>query len=281
VLDVDGYLNRLGVAHPGPPSLASLFAIQRAHVDVVPYESLDIQLGRPSSLDALEAAQRIIAGRGGYCFHNNGALALLLDTLGYEVTRHYGGVFSREEPDTISGGHLALTVRIDGEAWLVDAGLGDGIYEPVLLRPGPVTQGPFTYRMQPSPLAPGGWRFWHDPRAGSFTGMDFAPEPVTVDVFAAKHAEFCTDPASNFVTVAQAGRRTAAGTLFLAGCVFRECDADGLRTHVVTSADEWFALVADVFGMPLADVAAEQREQIWAGLWERHQRWATSLNAQI
>ncbi len=281
MLDVDAYLRRLGVAHPGAPSVESLFAIQRAHVDAVPYESLDIQLGRPTSIDPLASARKIIDGRGGYCFHMNGALALLLKTLGYDVTRHYGGVYSRGEPDGISGSHLALTVRIGGERWLVDAGMGDGIYEPVALQPGPVTQGPCTYRMEPSPLAPGGWRLLHDPRAGSFTGMDFAPEPVSMDVFAGKHTELSTSPTSNFVTVAQAGRRTATGSVFLAGCVLREFDFSGLRRHVVTSADEWFGIVADVFGMPLEDVAPAQRSSMWAGLWERHQRWAAVTGSQI
>jgi N-hydroxyarylamine O-acetyltransferase len=51
-------------------------------------------------------------GRGGYCFHTNGALSELLRSLGYTVERHVGGVHG---PDGASeaemANHLVLTVH--------------------------------------------------------------------------------------------------------------------------------------------------------------------------
>jgi N-hydroxyarylamine O-acetyltransferase len=281
--DVDAYLRRLRLSHPGPPSLDSLFAMHRAHVTYVPYETLEIQLGRPTTVDPLASAERIIAGRGGYCYHLNGAFALLLEALGYDVSRHVGGVFSGQR-DAMPGGHMALTVRLPGaklagEEWLVDVGLGDALYEPMPLRAGVSRQGCFTYRLQRRPDGADGWRFWHADNAGSFTGMDFAASPVPVDVFAPHHLRLSTSPSSLFVNVAQVGRRTATGIDFVQGCFFRQVDASGLRKRLLTSADEWFGVVREVFDMPLADVDAAQRAEVWGGLWERHERYMASLAA--
>lgn len=273
MIDVDGYLRRLHMPDPGPPSTSALFALHRAHVQHVAYESLQIQLGRATSVDPRESAARVIAGRGGYCFHLNGAFAALLTALGYDVTWHIGVVFA--DADGIPGAqtnHLALTVELDGESWFVDAGLGDALYEPIALTPGSVRQGPFTYAMQPSPLAPDGWRFIHDPLAGSFVGMEFRPEPAGPADFIHPHRHLSTSPESKFVQVAQVGRRSADRVEFIRGCVLRIVDGSGTSTHVLSSHDEWFDAVRDIFGLPLHDVDAGERERLWMWLWAGHRQ---------
>jgi arylamine N-acetyltransferase len=57
-VDVAGYLARLGVEHDGPPSVEGLARLHRAHAERVPYTSLDIHLGRRTSVDPLESADR-------------------------------------------------------------------------------------------------------------------------------------------------------------------------------------------------------------------------------
>lgn len=278
-MDVHGYLRRLGVSHAGPPSVEGLFAIHRAHVSVIPYENLEIHLGRPTTIDPEESVERIIAGRGGYCFHLNGALALLLETLGYDVTRHRGSVFHASRPGPVPpDNHAALTVRVGGGRWLVDAGLGDAIYEPMPLRAGTVTQGPYAYGLTPSPTVSGGWRFTHDERARSFTGMDFADEAVTMDAFADRHVVLSTSPESAFVAFPQVGRRTADGVDFIRGCVLFET---GRSKRVLRSADEWFGVVADVFGMPLPDVGAQQRGEVFAAFWRTHELFVASQATNV
>jgi arylamine N-acetyltransferase len=275
-VDVVGYLRRLGVTHTGPASVERLFALHRAHVSVVPYETLEIHLGRTTTIDPLASAERIIAGRGGYCFHLNGAFALLLEELGYDVTRHVGGVYSGSRPaGGATGNHVALTVAVGGDRWFVDTGLGDALYEPMPLEPGTVSQGPYAYRLEPSPVVPGGWRFIHDETAESFAGMDFAPEGVAIESFADTHIELSTSPKSSFVAFPQVGRRTADGTDFIRGCtLFRT----GRPRHVLRSAEEWFGVVADVFGMPLPDVGEAQRSDLYAGFWDSHVRHALATS---
>ena len=52
-------------------------------------------------------------GRGGYCYHLNGAFGLLLRSLGYSVHAHVGAVHGTDSPDDNStANHLVLTVDV-------------------------------------------------------------------------------------------------------------------------------------------------------------------------
>ena len=74
------YLARLGVAAE-PPSVAGLQLLVQRHAERVPYETLWIQAGEAWNIDPYESATRIaLHGRGGYCYHMNGALGLLLSS---------------------------------------------------------------------------------------------------------------------------------------------------------------------------------------------------------
>ena len=108
----DAYLARLGLDAESP-SVDALFALHRAHVERVAYETLWIHLGEGWSVDTSESTVRIATrGRGGYCFHLNGALSELLRALGYDVVRHVGGVHGPDGPSPEEmTNHLVLTVH--------------------------------------------------------------------------------------------------------------------------------------------------------------------------
>jgi N-hydroxyarylamine O-acetyltransferase len=276
-IDVRGYLRRLGVADRGRPSAAALHRLHRAQVERVPYESLEIQLGRPTTVDPAESVRRILRGRGGYCFHLNGAFATLLAALGYAVGWHRGWVFTGE-PDQPRGNpnHLALTVRglptrhcPDG-VWFVDAGLGDALHEPLPLRAGVYRQGPFRYRMEASPVEPGGWRFVHDP-AGSFTAMDFAPGPAGPADFADSHAELSGSPSSPFVRWAVVQRRHAGGVDSLTGCKLTHLGAGEPVSRILDTSAEWYGVLARVFGLDMSDVSARERGELWSRVRSAHE----------
>lgn len=260
---VDRYLQHLGLSTPGAPSVAGLRALHRAHVSRVPYENLEIQLGRPTTVDPYESIERILRGRGGYCFHLNGAFATLLDALGYEVTWHVGGVQTNETvPAGASGNHLALTVYCEGGTWLVDVGLGECLYEPLPLREGTYRQEPFTFGIEPSVAEPGGWRFVNDPRNGA-VGMDFLPKPAAPADFAERHHWQSTSPESQFTRFPCVFRRDAAGADSLRGCVLARVDKDGRRTRELTTSSEWFGALAGTFGLTLPEIGRAEREALW------------------
>ena len=288
-LDVEGYLRRLGFGERPPRAdLATLRALHRAQVERVAYENVDIQLGRRRSIEPLASAGHVLAGRGGYCYHLNGAFSLLLTALGYQVTWHRAGVQGMpvpEPPGPAVANHLALTVSglpddaggdngdDHGGAWLVDTGLGDALHEPLPLRTGDHRQGPLTFHLRPSDVAPGGWRLDHDAK-GSFRGMDFGPDPATVDDFRERDEFLSTSPESGFVRTAVVQRRDAEGVDQLRGLVLVRVDA-AERPHertIETEAD-WFQALADVFDLPLPDVDADERRRLWARVHASHEAW--------
>ena len=268
--DVTGYLRRLGLAAE-PPGLAALRRLHAAHLERVPYEALEIQLGRTTPLEPPVSLARILRGRGGYCYHLNGAFSALLHALGYQVTRHLGGVQgSPADAPNVDRNHLALTVTglpdDPSASWLVDTGLGDGIHEPLPLREGTYVQGPHTYRLRPSEVAPGGWRFDHDP-SGSFAGFDFAPGPARMADFAGKHAWLSTSPESGFVRVCVLQRRDATGVDTLRA---RTLNRHGVQELLGSSAD-WWTAAADVFGIVPAQFTDEERERLWRKVVAQHE----------
>jgi len=279
-VEVSGYLRRLGVGHRAEcrPTVAELHALHRAHAERVPYECLEIWLGRPTTVDPRESVQRILRGRGGYCYHLNGAFSLLLRSLGYQVTRHVGGVQpTPEHPAGANFGHLALIVSdLPSPAaphgrWLVDLGMGDGLHEPLPLAEGKYQQGPFGYRLRPSPAEPGGWRFDHDPRGG-FLGLDFRSEPAEMSAFAERHRYLSTSPQSGFVRTATVQRRDASGADVLRGLTLTRI-AETRTSTLLENDRDYFAALADIFGLTLDDVTSAEQAALWRRLTTAHDQW--------
>ncbi|MGW6981487.1 arylamine N-acetyltransferase family protein [Streptomyces sp. NPDC054932] len=271
--DVRSYLQLLGIPDPGSvPSVAGLRALHAAHVERVPFETLEIHLGRPTTVDPQESVARILRGRGGYCFHLNGAFATLLQTLGYCVSWHRGGVHSRPEapPPGVTGDHLTLVVACEDRSWLIDVGLGDALHEPLPLCAATYRQGPFTYRMTRSGVEPGGWRFDHDPR-GTFVGMDFSLAPAGPGDFTAWHRQLSTSPESGFVRTVSVMRRDPHGVDAIEGCILSRTDAAGRTERELDTAGDWFGALGDVFGLTLDDTTTAERTALWTDVHARHQ----------
>lgn len=250
----------------------ALRRLHQAFAERVPYETVAIQLDHPTTIDPLESADRIVRrGRGGYCFHLNGAFAALLTALGYRVTMHHSGIqLTPDRELAITRNHLALTVHgLSDTPWLVDVGLGDGLHSPLPLVEGAYRQGPFTFRLRPSEIAPGGWRFDHDPR-GSLHGMDFAAEPAHITDFADNHEFLSTSPESSFKATFSVLRTDATGFDILRALTLSRIEHETKRTVLDRPAD-WFAALADVFGLTLADLSPEERDRLWRKAVGQHE----------
>ncbi|SNS53564.1 N-hydroxyarylamine O-acetyltransferase [Actinomadura meyerae] len=136
LLDLPAYLKRVGYDGALAPTAATLRALHRAHVTSIPFENLEIMLGRPVEMP-LDAVQAKLVGRprGGYCFEHNRLFAAVLERLGFEVAALSGRVMlgaERLRPPT----HALLDVRPpdqprDEPAWLCDVGFGAGPLEPL------------------------------------------------------------------------------------------------------------------------------------------------------
>jgi N-hydroxyarylamine O-acetyltransferase len=270
------YLARLGV-EAGPPSADALSTIMRRQAERVPYETLWIAGGERWSIDAGEAARRIaLDSRGGYCYHVNGALGLLLRSLGYAVHGHVGGVQGGEPSPDAMGNHLVLTVSAlpsdanpSGE-WYVDVGLGDALHEPLPLVPGSYLQEPFGLTLERT--ADDTWQLTHDP-AGGFRSMSWTTGAARLEDFTAKHEWLSSSPDSGFVQVPMAERRDATGVDVIRGVVLARVGANANTCEPITHESDWFAVLADVFDLRFEATSPEFRRRLWETVLAAHHAW--------
>jgi arylamine N-acetyltransferase len=239
-----------------------------------------IHAGERWGIDPLDSVVRIARhGRGGYCYHLNGALGALLRSLGYAVSGHVGGVHGPEGPDAAAAGnHLVLTVSglptSDNPAgvWYVDAGLGDALHDPLPLAAGVYEQEPFRLVLdQPEPGA-GGWHLTHDPKGG-FTGMSWTTAPAQRDQFAARHEWLSTSPDSGFVQVAMAERRDATGIDVIRGLILARVGRGAGSGEPLTERADWFAVLADVFDLRFETSPPAVLDRLWDRVLASHQAW--------
>lgn len=137
MLDLDALCRRIGYAGPLGDDLTTLVGLQRAFVLSVPFENLDIRLGRPLRLEVPWLFHKIVGERrGGFCYELNGLFAALLEQLGFCVTRLGVSLWNRESGRWTSPfAHLGLRVDLE-EPYLVDVGLDDPFRAPIRLRAG-------------------------------------------------------------------------------------------------------------------------------------------------
>jgi N-hydroxyarylamine O-acetyltransferase len=124
-LDVDAYLERIHWRGKVSPTFDTLAGLLDAHMTHIPFENLDVLLGRPISLDLSALEQKLVrARRGGYCFEHATLFAAVLERLGFQPVRHSARV-TLFEPRTVSARtHMFLTVAIDRETFVIDPGFG-------------------------------------------------------------------------------------------------------------------------------------------------------------
>jgi len=135
-LDLDAYLHRIGYAGPAQPCEATLAALHRAHLAAIPFENLDIMLGRPVRVDLESIQAKLVdAGRGGYCYEHGQLFGAALQRLGFEVERLLARVGPDREPMRPRT-HLTLRVRAGDSAWLADVGFGNSPPGPLSLHGG-------------------------------------------------------------------------------------------------------------------------------------------------
>jgi N-hydroxyarylamine O-acetyltransferase len=273
------YLARLGV-EAGPPSVDRLTLIAQRQAERVPYETLWIPAGERWSIDPAQAAWRIaLEGRGGYCYHLNGALGLLLRSLGYAVHGHVGGVQGADPSPDAMGNHLVLTVTglpsgtNPSGSWYVDNGLGDALHDPLPLAPGDYVQEPFRLTLEPA--GENAWQLIHDP-AGGFRSMTWTTGPAVPADFVTKHEWLSTSPDSGFVQVPMAERRDATGVDVIRGVVLARVGSNAFTADPITRQAEWFDTLADVFDLRFDASSPDTRQQLWNTVLGAHRAWEAS-----
>jgi N-hydroxyarylamine O-acetyltransferase len=125
-LDLDAYFARVGYEGPAEPTLETLRALHLAHPLAIPFENLDILLGRPPSLAPGDLFHKLVTEeRGGYCYEQNGLFRAVLDQIGFRTIPLQARVVWNQALDVVvPRTHTVLFVELDDEAWLADVGFG-------------------------------------------------------------------------------------------------------------------------------------------------------------
>jgi N-hydroxyarylamine O-acetyltransferase len=169
--DLDQYLARIGLPLAPEPDVDGLKTVQRAHRLAIPFENLDVILGRGIRIDSASVfAKLVTARRGGYCFEQNRLFADALVALGFDcrplLARVWLGVDGSPPPLT----HTLLLVTIAGQEWIADAGFGGSYSPPMRLEAGETVVAPdgAVFRLMPDPLH--GWMVERNGHPGTTDG---------------------------------------------------------------------------------------------------------------
>lgn len=245
-MNVDGYLDRIGLARPIEPDLANLERLQRAHLTAVPFENLDVFDRRGVRTTEEWSVPKIVdRRRGGWCFELNGAFAWLLTELGYSVRRLaatvlYGG--NAPMPT-----HLTIEVTLD-RRYLVDVGFGDSFIRPLPLdSEGPHEGGTGSYGFA---FHDGTTTLVSHEEGGVEPHYRFGPADHRAVDFEDASTYLQTTPGLGWTQARFATRLLEGGpdrvTLLDDILKFRR---DGVWTERPVSADEWPRLLERWFGM--------------------------------
>ena len=117
------YFERIGYTGSPKHNSQTLSDIQKAHMEHIPYENLDILAGVPLSLDEDYLFDKMVTRkRGGYCFEQNGLLLAALQGLGFEVIQLCGR-FIIGETGISDRRHRVLRVEADDGIFITDVGV--------------------------------------------------------------------------------------------------------------------------------------------------------------
>lgn len=124
--ELDAYLARIGYAGARMPTRETLDAVTWHHATAIPFENLDVLLGRAIALTPEAITAKLVhAHRGGYCFEQNSLLLLALRALGFRVTPVGARVRWQQPRDVVPPRtHLFLRVHLAEGDRLTDCGLG-------------------------------------------------------------------------------------------------------------------------------------------------------------
>jgi N-hydroxyarylamine O-acetyltransferase len=260
-MTIHAYLERIAYTGTTTPTLATLKALHRQHMLSIPYENLDIHLGRKREHSEQAFFEYLVTEkRGGWCFEMNGLFAWALRQLGFKVTL-LAATVNRERPGGIVNNHLLVLVDL-GERYIADVGFGNGLLEPIPLCPGCYQHGfrQFVFSQEGDT-----WIFAQP--ASDEPAFDFTLAPFELMDFSAAAHHLKTSADSGFVQVSVCHRVSEYAVWSLRGALLTTLTAQGKSTRTITTLADYQS-VLEALGLQLPEVAA-----LWEKVWRAHQAW--------
>lgn len=169
--NLPAYLERIGLKEPPLATAEGLSQVQRAHRLAIPFENLDIVLGRGIAIDSASVFAKLVsARRGGYCFEQNRLFEDALIALGFSVRPLLARVWLGVDGPPPGKTHTLGLVTIDGQDWIADAGFGGSYNPPMPLADGETAMAPdgAQFRLMRDPLH--GWMLERNGHPGATDG---------------------------------------------------------------------------------------------------------------
>jgi len=251
-MDVASYLERIGYEGPREPTLDVLREIHRRHMLTVPFENLDIHLGRTIVLDEAAFFDKIVRQRrGGFCYELNGLFAALLRELGYDVDLLSGRVANEIGRFGPEFDHLVLRVQLDGQPWIADVGFGDSFLEPLALEGGEQSSGGLMYFIDSWPE---GRILLREEKGVWSEKYVFTLHPRRLEEFAGMCVYHQTSPNSTFPRARICTRATPQGRITLAEMRLIQT-MNGERTErMLESEEQYQQALLEYFGVELPNL---------------------------
>lgn len=255
---LDAYFGRIGTERPAHADLETLAALQRAHRFAIPFENLDIPLGRGIDLAPEALFEKLVKRRrGGYCFEQNALFLRVLNALGFDARPLLARVWLMTD-DVPPRTHTLNLVRLDGADYVADVGFG-GSFAPLLplVHDQPVTTADgVRHRLVEDPMH--GWTLERDGGAGWARQYSFTLDEVwPVDLEMGNHWT-ATRPNTRFTTLRIASRPLSDGYASLVDRTLTVSRKGEAEVREVADAKEYRRTLKEVFDLDFdaAEIAA-------------------------
>jgi len=244
------YLQRIGYHGQREPTVRTLSQLHSAHMYSVPFENLDIRLGRPIVLSLPSLFDKIVRRRrGGFCYELNSMFAWLLQEIGFKVQMLSGRVFNGSVPGP-EFDHMILLVDA-GEKLLADVGFGDSFIAPVLLNHEVQAMNGDSYRLAQEHHD---WVLYRQrPAANWEPQYAFSLQPRRLDEFRAMCHYHQTSPDSSFTNKSVCSLATKDGRVTLSDDRFIVTSRGNRQEHTVATPQAYQDLLRIHFRLDLGD----------------------------
>lgn len=272
--DLDAYFARIEYSGPTTPTVETLEQLHLAHATHIPFENLDILLGRPIRLDLASLQAKLVdARRGGYCFEQNTLFGTVLERLGFAVTPLAGRVRFRThhridwaQPEggapsqtrKSAGGesilprtHMILLVEIAGRRFAADVGFGrEGLLLPVPLEAGAVSsQFVWAFRV----ITEGAAWVLQSNMHGQWNDLYvFSLEPQYMVDYEMANYYVSTHPESRFTQTLTVQRPTPEARYLVRNLEFVAERPTGDEQRLLADEDELLSVLGETFGLQFA-----------------------------
>jgi N-hydroxyarylamine O-acetyltransferase len=255
-MDLSAYFGRVGYAGSAAATLETLGSLLRGHIQAIPFENLDVLLGRRIDISPAAVFDKLVTrGRGGYCFEHNTLLLSVLREIGFDVAPLIGRI-RRNIPAHERTGltPMLLQVTIDRTPWLVDGGFSLCSPDPIRLD----VEGEQKTAMESRRIDRRGDALFHQIRFGDVWEdlYEFRLEPAAEVDFEIGNWYSCSHPQAHFINNLLVSRLDGTERLIVLNRDFTVRRRDGAAVKSrVESPEALRALLRDRFHLELPEEA--------------------------